>query len=187
MPTGGKVRVWTRQDEAILDVLEKEGRYIVRKKYIEKKMEEHSGLYLDVYTWYSSKAGDISKKPHDVKYPVWVSLSEEEKLENTDGNVTLELSVDRSSLIVLDIDKWGLIVNYMYIPKDKRDEEEHEKMLSRYRIDDTKAYMTPFYPSVKSKIIKSWDRLFDDSIEMSPVRVGTIWEIKKEWILNITR
>ena len=182
-----KVKVWTRQSEEILDILEKEGRYIVKKEYIEKKMEEHAGLYLDVYTWYSSKAENISPKPPGVKYPVWVSLLQEEKLDDCEGNVTLELSIDRSSLIILDIDKWGYIVNYMYIPKDKQDEEEHDRMLASYRIDDTKAYMTPFYPSVKSKIMKSWDRLFDDTIVMSPVKIGTIWEIKKEWILNITR
>ena len=39
-----KVKVWTRQSEGILDILEKEGRYIVKKEYIEKKMEEHAGL-----------------------------------------------------------------------------------------------------------------------------------------------
>lgn len=182
-----KVKVWTRQSDGILDILEREGRYIVKKEYIEKKMEEHAGLYLDVYTWYSAKAGSVSPKPAGVLYPVWVSLSQEEKLDDTEGDVTLELSVERSSLIVLDIDKWGYIVNYMYIPKDKQDEAEHDRMLGDYRIDDTKAYMTPFYPSVKSKIIKSWDRLFDDTIVMSPVKIGTIWEIRKEWILNITR
>lgn len=32
-----KIKVWTKQHSAILDVLEKKGRYIVKKEYIEQK------------------------------------------------------------------------------------------------------------------------------------------------------
>jgi len=42
-----------------------------------------------------------------------------------------------------------------------------------------------FYPNIKSKIMKSWDRLFDDSVELSPARVGIIWEVRQEWITGI--
>jgi putative aminopeptidase FrvX len=72
-----KIRVWTRQDEKILDVLEKEGRHITKKEYIEEKMEDCSGVYLDVYSWYTEKAKAIVPKPTDVKYPIWVSLRDD--------------------------------------------------------------------------------------------------------------
>ncbi len=175
-------KVWTKQHENILHDLNENGRYIVKEEYIKKKMEEHADLYLGVYSWYTKKAEKIVTKPLDVKYPIWVSLSEESKIENSNGNVLLEIDIDENKLITIDLDKWGYVVNYMYIPKDEEDKLKHENILKSYNVDDTKAYMSPFYPHIKNKIIKSWDRLFDDNIKLSPVKVGTIWEIKKEWI-----
>jgi hypothetical protein len=47
--------------------------------------------------------------------------------------------------------------------------------------------MINFYQNIKNKIVKSWERLFDDSIILSDARVGTLWEIKKEWITKISK
>lgn len=181
-----KVRIWTRQNSGIVKILREQGRYIVKKEYIAQKMEEHAGLYLDVYSWYTSAASKLSPRPADAFYPIWVSLAPEEGLGASEGNVIIEALVDRQRLITIDIDKWGCIVNYMYIPLNEADAEEHEKMLKRYNTDDCTAYMSGFYPHIKNKIIKSWDRLFDDGITLSPVKVGTIWELKQEWITKIT-
>lgn len=179
---GRQRTVWTKQYRDILKVLDEKGRYIVKKEYIIAKMEEHAGLYLDVYNWFFSRAAACLPAPPDVRYPVWVSLQEEEKIGNSDGNVLLELSVGEDDLMVLDLEKWGRIVNYLYIPRDAADAEAHEAMLARYGIDDTAAYMSPFYPSVKQKIIKSWDRLFDETIRLGQIEVGILWEVKREWI-----
>lgn len=181
-----KLRVWTKQHAGILKDLEQNGRYIVKKEYIVLKMEDHAGLYLDVYDWFYRAATKLLPAPPDVKYPIWVSLSEGEKIENSPGNVQLEISVEENRLLSFDIDKWGRIVNYMYIPADAADEAAHEAMLAQYGIDDCTAYMQPFYPNIKRKIIKSWDRLFDDSIVLSEMRVGVLWELKKDWIVSIS-
>lgn len=183
----GRIAVWTKQHANILQILEAHSRYVVKKEYIVQKMEEHASLYLDVYDWYLRKAGELSPPPDDVRYPIWVSLSEEEKIENSQGNVQLEIIVERERLLTLDLGKWGRIVNYMYIPENEADDADHERILTRYGIDDCTAYMTSFYPSIKHKIIKSWDRLFDDNIRLSDARVGTLWELKQEWIVKVIR
>lgn len=182
---GKKVKVWTKQHANILIDLEKNGRYIVKKEYIQQKMGEHAQLYLEVYNWYRKSAEKIVPVPSDVEYPVWVSLSESEKIGNSDGNVMLEIEVDENILITMDMDKWGRIVNYMYIPKDNDDQVVHDKLLDSYNTNDCLAYMSPFFPIIKKKIQKSWDRLFDDSFSLTPVRVGTLWEVRKEWIINV--
>ncbi|CVK19498.1 DUF3841 domain-containing protein [Sporomusa sphaeroides] len=182
-----KIRIWTKQHENILKDLEANDRYIVKKEYIVGKMEEHASLYLDVYNWYYLAASKLVMPPQDVQYPIWVSLAEEEKIANSPGNVQIEILVDEDQLITMDFDKWGRIVNYMYIPADAQDEQEHAALLRRYGVDDCTAYMKPFYPNIRQKIIKSWDRLFDESIVLTEARVGTIWELKKEWIVSITR
>jgi len=41
-----------------------------------------------------------------------------------------------------------------------------------------------FYPQLKRKIQNSWERLFQD-YTISNYRQGTLWEIRKEWIVDI--
>ena len=182
-----KIKVWTKQHSAILDVLEEKGRYIVKKEYIEQKMEDHSGLYLSVYEWYVHAASHFVSPPSDVMYPIWVSLSEEDSIQNSDGNALIEIEIDKDQVIIVDLYKWGNIVNHLYIPKDLEDQKEHSQMMDNYGIDDVTAFMTPFYPNIKRKIQRSHERLFDDTSVLGEMKVGTIWEIRKEWITKITR
>ncbi|WZL72428.1 DUF3841 domain-containing protein [Clostridiaceae bacterium 35-E11] len=185
---GDKIKVWTRQNEAILDILEKEGRYIVKEEYIVEKMEDCSKFYLDVYKWYTKKAQKIVPKPQDVHYPIWISLDTNFMLQPVTGNVVLELLIDEDLLITMDVEKWGRIVNYWYVPKNREDEAEHDKLLEKYGLcDDSSIYMSNFYPHLKRELIESWDRLFDHTYNLSDARQGTLWEVKKEWIVNIIK
>lgn len=181
-----KTTVWTKQHKNILDILNREGRYIVKREYIVEKMQDISKFYLDVYDWYANAASVFVPKPPDVRYPIWVSLAPESVIALDDGTVLLELELDESQVIEVDYDKWGYIVNYRYIPTGPEDALEHKKMLEKYGVDDAQAYMSNFYPIIKKQIIKSWDRLFDKSnAKPSDVKMGTIWEVKKEWIKSI--
>lgn len=180
--------VWTRQSAKILDELDQNGRYIVKKSYIEEKMEEHAKLYFETYTWYSNKAKNLVEKPDDVIFPIWVSLTESSMLGLTEGNVLLELSIDEEALILVDQEKWGYVVNYLYIPKDEMDDQQHEAMLRKFNLDETEAYMSPFYPAIKAQIIKSWDRVFTIDQDIKPENLtATIWEIKSENVVRIIR
>ncbi|MFC4771968.1 DUF3841 domain-containing protein [Enterococcus hermanniensis] len=182
-----KVTVWTKQQVAVLQDIEEANRYIVKKEYIQQKMEEYSDLYLEAYGWYFQAASKIITPPKDVRYPIWVSLSQEEAINNSEGNIILEIEIEKNLLLIVDLLKWGNIVNYLYIPKDLTDQKEHDQLLKIYGIDDCTAYMTPFYPNIKQKIQKSRERLFDDSSVSGEEKVGTIWEIRKEWITKIMR
>lgn len=182
-----KVKVWTKQHEGILQVLDQTGRFLAQKTYIQQKMEDHAPLYLGVYEWYFHRASKIVPPPVDAKYPIWVSLSKEERIANSEGNVILEVELAEEQLLIVDLLKWGNIVNHLYIPKDLADQKEHARMLNTYGIDDVTAFMTPFYPNIKRKIEQSHDRLFDDTSVLGERKVGTIWEIRKEWITKIIR
>lgn len=183
-----KMKVWTKQHKNILDTLEQNGRHIAKREHIVGKMENISKFYLDVYNWYVRGASKFVQKPEDVEYPIWVSLTPESALSNDPDTIVLELELDSSKVLELDFDQWGYIVNYMYIAEGPEDECEHQKLLDKYGINDPQAYMTNYYPAIKKKIIKSWDRIFQSSnLEEKTIRVGTIWEIKKEWIKKIIR
>lgn len=181
-----KLRVWTRQDKSIIDVLEKEGRYIARKEYIETKMEDCARFYFEVYFWYTSRANAIVPKPDDVSFPIWVSLSEDFMLQSTDDRVILEIEVDSSSVIIMDTEKWDRVVNFWYVPLDEIDEDEFESKLKKHGVaNSSAAYMSGYYPHLKKEILRSWDRLFDNSYALSDQRQGTIWEIRKEWVVKV--
>ncbi len=181
-----KITVWTKQHKNILITLEEEGRHIAKREYILDKMQNMSKFYLDVYNWYAGAAAQLVPKPEDVLYPIWISFSPDSTLANDEDTVVLELELNASQVIEVDYDKWGYIVNYLYIADGPEDQQDHQKILDNYGINDAQAYMTNYYPAIKKKIIKSWDRLFENTgLEENSVRMGTIWEIRAEWIKKI--
>ena len=105
-----------------------------------------------------------------------------------DQSVVLELSVDPALMTKINIFKWGKILNYSYIPKSEADAKANIEMLELYGISDMKAFMTPFYPEIKRKIVDSWKRLFDDSVTLGNEECyGILWEIRKEWVVKIIK
>lgn len=169
-------------------MLEEKGRYVAKKEYIFKDLGEHAYLVLEVYDWLVRNTPNASQKPKDAEYPVWVSLAKEATMLPSDGSVILELTLDLSLITMVNIGKWGAILNYSYIPADENDAEKHHQLLKAYGVSDTKAYMSQFYPQIKREITNSWSRLFDDSIMLdNHGSYGNIWEVKSEWIANIIR
>ncbi len=187
--TNDKVRLWTRQHKNVVDELNKYGVYRVKKEYILEKMDTISDYYLNLYEWYGKNADRIVPRPEGVKYPIWFSTSSEVMLQPTEGAVILEIEADRKDVVFTDANKWGYIVNYFYLPVDPEDEEKHNKELKRFGISNEPSIITSdkgnFYPLLKNKIIKSWERLFEPFDEKSAFLQATMWEIKKEWVVDI--
>ena len=185
----GRIKVWTKQSESIVDDLERDGRYIAKREYMMRDLDEHAYLVFEVYDWLAKHSPSRDKKPEDSQYPIWVSLKEEATMLASDGMVILELEIEEDLLTKINIDKWGCILNYSYIPKDLEDASRHRKLLEDYGIaGDAKAYMSSFYPQIKREIVDSWSRLFDDSIVVGNGQVyGNLWEVKREWVKKIIK
>ena len=128
-------------------------------------------------------------RPEGAIYPIWLSTSSEMMLQPTEDTIILEIEVDRKDVIYTDVNKWGYVVNYFYLPIDPEDEEIHNKELKKFGISDESSLIMSdkgnFYPLLKNKIIKSWERLFEPFDEKSTLSQATIWEIKKEWVVDI--
>ena len=180
--------VWTKQHVSVLEELESTGRYIARQAYIAKDLEEHAGLVLQAYDWLVTRAALRYPRPADVSYPVWLSYSREATMMPTPGSVMLELSIDESLIMPVNIGKWGTILNFSYIPADEADRRAHEDLLSSMGVYDAKAFMTPFYPELKRQVIDSWDRLFDPEVIVNNTDAyGTVWELRREWLVSAAR
>lgn len=186
-----KIKVWTRQNEKILDVLNNTGVYYCKEEYIDYKMENFSEYYKKLYNWYTKEAEKIVPKPcPSIKYPIWVSIDEAIQLQPVAGTVILELLIPKERLVITDMEKWGYVVNFFYLPKDIEDYKAHQYELKRYNISNPAELIMGdlgnFHPILKNKVKKSWKRLFDD-YSLSGVRQGTLWEIHENDIIKISR
>lgn len=184
-----KMRLWTRQHVNIMKGLEENGVYYAKREYILHKNDSISDYYLGLYDWYVRHAEKIVPRPAGAEYPIWLSTSAEMMLQPIENTVVLALEVDRKYVVLTDFEKWGYVVNYWYVPLDKEDEQKHNEELKKYGIADESAlYMGHkgnFYPFLRNKIIKSWDRIFDVCSDGNCLTQATLWEIKKEWIVEV--
>lgn len=186
----GKIKVWTKQHENVVKELKNTGRYIAKKKYIIMDLQEHADIVLEAYEWLIKNSPDINNKPKDVEFPVWVSFSRDSTMLLSEKTIILELELEEYLITKIDIIKWGMILNYEYLPENEFDKNRHKKLLEDYRISDTQAYMSQFYPHIKREIIESWRRLFyyNNNIQKNKSEYyGNIWEIKEEWIKEIIK
>lgn len=180
------MRVWTKQHKDVLKILEETNRFVCNKQYVLNDLEEHAFLMLEAYDWLVNNNPRLNEKHDDSHYPIWLSLSKDDTMLISDDFVIIEMEVDEKLINYIDINKWTRILNYSYIPINKEDELEHQKLLTLYNISDAQAYMSQFHPIIKKKIINSWNRLFDSSVSLgSDKKYGNIWEVKKEWIIKI--
>lgn len=184
----GKIRVWTAQARIVIDTIEENGIYNVKREFILKKYQEISKLFLEPYDWFISRAAQKITPPLGVEYPIWTYCDPQMISNYGPGDYIIEAEVPSDKVIFFDQGKWLRILNLSYIPANPADEERFKRTIREYGLQhESKAVTTNFYPEFRHEIIKSWDRLFDDSIRLSEDKMGSLWEIRKEWITNIIK
>ena len=92
--------LFTRQSPAVWDTLCTDGIYRVKKEYIEKKNDTISEFYLKLYEWYTREAGNYIHIPHDAKFPIWFSVSEELMLQPVENSIILKVEVPESEYLL---------------------------------------------------------------------------------------
>lgn len=190
MSAGETVLAWTRQVSAVWDEIQTTGRYICREEYVRQKNDTISDYYLSAYRWLTYGCRSlVPGMPEDADLPIWLALTESQRLAPTEGTITLTLEVPRESIFILDYDRWGYRLNNWYVPTDPDDERRHNEELERLGIGNEAMLIDTqkgnFYPQVKSKIERSWKRVFERPNENMDMNVGLIWEIKPEWVKDV--
>jgi hypothetical protein len=181
-----KVKVWTAQAGIVIDTIENNGVYHVKRKFILEKYQQMSKLFLEPYDWFINRAAKMIQPPPGAEYSVWVYCDPVMISNYAPGDYIIEAEVPSDKIILFDQGKWHKILNLSYIPANAQDEERFKRAVKEYGLQhESKALTTGFYPQFRREIINSWDRLFDDSIKLSDYRMGALWEIRKEWITTI--
>lgn len=74
----------------------------------------------------------------------------------------------------------------------EEDEKSHKDILAKQNITiESDIFTKPFYTYLKSKVKKSWENLFkyDELIKSGAmnksVLQASLWELRKEWIVDI--
>ncbi len=183
------MKAWTRQVPQVWDEIQSTGRYLVREEYVRAKNQEISDYYIGLYRWLTEMQRGKMAMPADAKFPIWLALTEEQRLPAAPDTISLTLDVPDDELFVLDIDKWGYRVNLWYVPLDAADEARHNEELARLGIGNESALITGelgnFYPALKRKIESSWQRVLTGPNERMDLNVGVVWEIRPEWIQEV--
>ena len=192
MPQQETMIAWTRQVPQVWDELQSTGRYAVKEEYVRAKNMDISDYYLELYRWLTRGCKRfVPDIPEWADLPIWLAMTDAQRLGAAPDTISLTLEVPKSSLFLVDYDQWGYVVNHWYLPRDEADDNRHNAELKSYGIANEAALITTnkgnHYPQLKSKIIRSWDRLFEGEPDMSNLDnyVGVIWEIRPEWVKEV--
>ena len=177
--------LWTNQNRAVLEQIERDGFYIAREQYRTPAVSGYSDIMLFLYRWLAENMPIQDVRPKDAKFPVWAALSTSLAYPPTENRVLIKASVPEEYFCCINIVKWTRVSNYCYLPADEEDLKAHHDLLKKYGADDAKAIMTPFYPLIKRKILNSWKRLFEGSIPTDEGIYALMWEMRQEWIEEI--
>lgn len=184
-----KIKLWTRQDSRSLNQLKENTVIRIKESHLREKFEDISDYILELYTWFNKEAEKIVAKPRGVEFPVWCSISEENMLRPIPGTVVYVLEVDRSQIVYFDGTKWDYVLNHLYIPKDKEDEEKYNRELEekgfKHGFSFVDKKVSHFYPQERKRVMDSWLRVFEiDDWNIFKVQAN-IWEIKENMIKEI--
>lgn len=183
------ITAWTRQDRSVWEELQTCGCYYAREDYVRAKNGAISDYYLEAYRWFTRESRKYIKVPDNISIPIWLAVTPESRLPPAAGTVSLTLQIPADHVLVVDYNKWGYRVNDWYVPLDAEDEARHNAELQRCGIGNEALLILSdkgiYYPQLRQKIIRSWERIFTPSSADPSNNVGTVWMLRREWVQEV--
>ena len=152
---------YTRQNPGVLAELTENGLYHVREEYIREKYTTITDHYASLYRMLTSFARGRTFIPDGAIYEGFYILANNEV--------------------------WDYMINHLYYPESRSDEIAHEAELERYGISSPSSLVGGnagnFYPLLRKKVTKSWEKIFTVMPDDSNQIVGLAWELRREWLI----
>ncbi len=178
------ITVYAAQRPIVREILENEGVYHVKQRFIDKKYGESAWIFNEAYSFFRQHASKIVPMPEGAESAVWLYCDERMAVGGEDAEI-LKLSIPEEKLVFFDHRLWHRILNLKYIGKDEKDERAFEAELRSMGITDTtRVFSSGFYPQLRQQIKDSWLRLFDSADCDIVSRQAAAWELRKEWLLK---
>lgn len=146
------------------------------------------------YNFIVSNMKKVIPSPENDMYPMWAWVKchnsicpPKVKKENNNTIVKITFNKPDNEVFVTDFALYSFVLNNIYIPKDKNDKQNFDKLLLKYNIntDDLRAFVRKDkypchrtdknYLSVCEKIYNSFDKIITDN---GDILQGCVWDIK---------
>lgn len=178
------------------------------KELINKGYLETNPKYINelkngfAYNWVISKMNEQIPNQDNIKYPVWCWVKckngicpPKRKGESVKGyDVKITFHKPEKEVFITDFRRYSFLLNNKFIPKDKKDYQEFNKLLSKYNVtdEDLKAYIRKDkydnhredkeFLDICNQIKKSFDRCITND---SDILQGCVWRINIADVENI--
>ena len=180
---------YTRQDPGVLAELTENGFYRVKEEYVRQKYTTITDHYASLYrrlTLYARKYIDI---PDGILYPVWLTpAGNDTTIPPADGSVFLKFDIPEGKYLIVNDEVWEHMINHLYHPIDEADQIAHEAELAKYGISSPSSLIGGpagnFYPVLKNKVLKSWERVYTVQPQDPSHISGLCWELHLEWLVD---
>lgn len=184
------VRLYTRQNEKTLLMLEHGNRILNQRVYVQLHFGDMAKHYLSCYDWFAKEAAKHVSKPDYAELPIWCAVEARRCLPPELGTVVYVVDIPREKVIYFDDGKWDYVLNHHYLPASPEDEQAYRKHLEEHGFANGFEFFEGRYagkfPEEMRLIEESWSRVFEPD-PASPSLCGNIWEIPKESIVRIVR
>ena len=187
----GKTLLYTCQNEKSLSILERDGRFINKKEYIYERLSGIAPSILKAYDWFVAAAEKRVKKPEDVEYQIWCTVSPDICMKPIEGELVYILEVPDEEIIYFNSFKWDYVINHHYVPQNKEDLNRYMEEMEKKGFSNTYEFVVGKYagkfPLEERKIRESWKRVFDIDEWDPRIIQANLWEIKREWVKYILK
>lgn len=185
------ISLYTRQHKNSWHQLQSKGVIINKEYYVKLHLMDISDFFLAKYRRFIAMAEKIVARPEYADYPIWCSVSKANCLKPISDEIVYCLEVPRSEIIYFDGAKWDYVLNDIYIPQNKADEEDYKKQIKQLGVKDQYNFINGkykgMYPEIEQKIIDSWQRIFEIDEWNEFAVQANLWQIKKEWVKHTVK
>ena len=189
--TGKTIRLYTRQNDKTLLMLERSGRILNQRIYVQLHFGDMAGHYLDCYDWFAREAARRVPGPEDAELPIWCALRPENCLPPVESTVVYVVDVPEEQVIFFDDAKWDYVLNLRYLPADDADEAAYRRHLRELGVANSFEFLTGRYagryPEEERRVRESWSRVFEAPDRTVRTVCGNLWEIRQEQVARIVR
>ena len=173
--------MWTAQTQAVLAVLEWDGRALVQGRYIDEKYGESAWIFRTVYRFLAAEMARKIPQPAGAESPFW--LYADPKWAGGGGNSQLlRLNLPEEQVLLFDLRDWNKILNLSYLGTPEEEGTFMQKLRRQGLQDSLPVFQTAFYPQLRREIVQSWKRLLQKPLPEEQYRQGACWELRQEWI-----
>lgn len=175
--------MWTAQTARVLNSLKRDGIYYVKNRFIDEKYGDTAWVFKEAYRFFTKNACHIIKPPDEAESPVWMFRDKRWAVPG-EGTYRLELSIPVEEVILFDMRLWSKVLNLSYMGTEEQVKEFEERLRKTGVTDPLDIFRKPYYPLLRSEVIKSWEMLFQKGCQDKLYEQGAVWVLKKEWICN---